>query len=137
MLFFKKIKRSKLTLTRIVDRSEKTKEVKEPPVKEKKVLIKKEKTEWVDLNSEDHYNNNIIGEIQISEKQWIVISLCRCGDLGLPHADIRIFSGVNKKPTVKGLEIPLNELDNLIGYLVQVENIADEKDLYSEYDDED
>ena len=86
--------------------------------------------------SDDEYKNTIIGEFELTpEKSKIVFSLCRNGEFGLPHFDIRLhiktLSYVG--PTRMGVQIPLNLIDNFIDLINKVYDVAEEKKLFDEY----
>lgn len=89
--------------------------------------------------SEDEYQNEIIGAFDIvPNKSKVVFSLCRNGEFGLHHFDIRLHINTISYvgPTKMGVQLPLNLLDEFITQLTKVYDVAEERELFSEYDDE-
>lgn len=115
---------------------------KEEPKKEVKKSTPKKTTEKVEketLENEENYQNKQIGEVILSDKAKLVVSTCRSGEFGLPHADIRLFLTTERYTgaTKTGVRIPLDKLGDIINHLCEVENIAEENNWYTEFEDED
>ena len=77
-------------------------------------------------------------EMPVDDTRKFILSVKRGGEFGLPMIDLRqyqtteLYTGVTKK----GLNFPIELIPDLIDYLQKMYEAGEEKDLFSEFDEE-
>lgn len=112
-----------------------------PTLKQDENVKKPQKNKKADkyVKSEDEYQNEIIGEIVLTpNKSKVVFSICRNGEYGLHHFDMRLHvnTAAYVGPTKVGIQLPMNKLDEVLSKLNDIYDVAEERNLFEEFEGE-